>query len=141
VRGLATGLWRSGWPARVLLAAVVIGLAAPAVYVPFGWLGRRWRLLRTRMSERRLVADAPRRLGALRASPLGGLPADRLTALVDRSRWVHPRTGEQLVFAGAAQPYVYVVVDGALEARRPGDPPGRSANGSAPAVSSGSRRH
>jgi putative peptide zinc metalloprotease protein len=124
VRGLATGLWRSGWPARLLLAAVVVGLAAPLVYVAFGWLGRRWRLLRARLAERRLVSDAPRRLLALQASPLGGLPQDRLAALVERSRWVHPRTGSQLVFAGAAQHDVYVVVDGALEARRPGDPGG-----------------
>src|SRR5262249_28398731 len=40
------------------------------------------------------------------------------------ARWVRPRTGEALVFAGAAQPSVYVVVDGALEGRRPGDPGG-----------------
>jgi putative peptide zinc metalloprotease protein len=124
VRGLATGLWRSGWPARLLLAAVVVGLAAPLVYVAFGWFGRRWRLLRARLAERRLVSDAPRRLLALQGSPLGGLPPDRLATLVERSRWVHPRTGSQLVFAGAAQHDVYVVVDGALEARRPGDPGG-----------------
>jgi putative peptide zinc metalloprotease protein len=37
---------------------------------------------------------------------------------------VRPRTGQQLVFAGAAQPSVFVVVDGALEGRRPDDPSG-----------------
>lgn len=124
VRGLVTGLWRSGWPARLLLAAVVVGLAAPVVYLAFGWLGRRWRRILAAFAERRVESDAPRRLLALQASLLGGLPADRLATLVERSRWVHPRTGSQLVFAGAAQPDVYVVVDGALEARRPGDPGG-----------------
>jgi putative peptide zinc metalloprotease protein len=124
VRGLITGLWRAGWPARLLLAAVVAGLAAPLVYLTFGWLARRWRLLLSALAERRHGIDAPRRLRALQASPLGALPPDRLAALAGRSRWVHPRIGSQLIFAGAAQPDVYVVADGALEARRPGDPSG-----------------
>ena len=45
-----------------------------------------------------------------------------LAQLAEQSTWVRPRAGSQLVFAGAAQPNVFVVVDGALEARRPGDP-------------------
>ena len=39
VAGLITGLWRSGWPARVLLLAVVAGSLAPLVYAFGGWLG------------------------------------------------------------------------------------------------------
>src|SRR5262249_3346016 len=67
---------------------------------------------------------ARRRYDALRGSALGRLPATELTRLAADARWVRPRTGEQLVFAGAAQPSVFVVVDGALEGRRPGDPSG-----------------
>jgi putative peptide zinc metalloprotease protein len=124
IAGLAIGLWRAGWPARVLLAAVVVGLAAPLIWLVAGWFAKRWRRLRDRLAERRLDRDAPRRLAALRSSALGRLPVPALTELAKHARWAHPRTGEQLVFAGAAQPNVYVVVDGALEARRPGDPTG-----------------
>ncbi len=124
VGGLLTGLWRAGWPQRVLLLAVVAGLAAQLVYVATGWVGRRWRRFRERLGERSVAADTPRRFDALRASALGGLPPSALAALAADARWVRPRTGEQLVFAGAAQPSVYVVVDGALEGRRPGDPGG-----------------
>jgi putative peptide zinc metalloprotease protein len=124
VGGLVTGLWRAGWPQRVLLVAVVAGLAAPLVYVAAGWLGRRWRRLRERRVERSVAADEPRRFDALRASALGTLRPEALSTLATDARWVHPQTGEQLVFAGAAQSSVYVVVDGALEGRRPGDPGG-----------------
>ncbi|WP_326555325.1 cyclic nucleotide-binding protein [Micromonospora sp. NBC_01813] len=124
VAGLVTGLWRSGWPARLLLAAVVAGLAAPLVYLVLGWLARRWRRLRARLAQRRHASDTPRRLDALRASALRTLPASALNRLAAQARWVHPRTGEQLVAAGAAQPAVFVVVDGAVEGRAPGDPVG-----------------
>lgn len=124
VAGLVTGLWRTGWPARLLLAAVVAGLAAPLVYLVVGWLGRGWRRLRRRFEERRRGADMPRRLDALRGSILGKLPTDRLAELATQASWVHPRTGQHLVFAGAAQKSVYIVVDGAMEGRRPGDPAG-----------------
>jgi len=124
VGGLITGLWRSGWPARVLLVAVVAALASPVVYVTFGWLARRWRRLRERFAERAVTRDVPRRLDALRATSLRDLPGEALSALAARSHWVRPRTGEQLVFAGAAQPNVFAVVEGALEARAPGDPAG-----------------
>jgi putative peptide zinc metalloprotease protein len=124
VAGLVLGLWRAGWAARVLLFAVVAGLAAPVVYLLAGWVARRWRRLRQRWSERRVQADAPRRLAALRASALSGLPAAALAELAGQARWVHPRSGEQLVFAGAAQQQVFVVVDGVVEGRRPGDPTG-----------------
>ncbi len=124
VDGLITGLWRSGWPARVLLVALVAGLASPLVFILCGWLGRRWRRFRERRGERRLERDVPKRLDALRASGLRDLPPEALAGLAARSRWVRPRTGEQLVFAGAAQPEVFTVVEGALEARAPGDPGG-----------------
>jgi putative peptide zinc metalloprotease protein len=124
VGGLITGLWRSGWPARLLLAAVVAALASPLVYVGCGWLARRWRHGRRWLAERRVERDAPRRLDALRASSLRDLPAEALVALAATARWVHPRPGQQLVVAGAAQPDVFAVVDGALEGRVPGDPAG-----------------
>jgi putative peptide zinc metalloprotease protein len=124
VAGLVTGLWRTGWPARFLLAAVVAGLAAPLVYLVFGWLGRGWRRLRRRLESQRRGADLPRRLDALRGSILGKLPVDHLNDLATHASWVHPRTGQHLVFAGSAQNSVYVVVDGAMEGRRPGDPAG-----------------
>ncbi|MGI5214552.1 cyclic nucleotide-binding protein [Plantactinospora sp. CA-290183] len=121
VQGLVIGLWQSGWPSRLLLAAVVAGLTAPLVYAVVGALARR---LRDRWARRRQRLDLPRRLAALRASPLGRLPAEQLAELAGRAAWLRPRAGEHLVAAGAAQPRVYVVVDGALEARRPGDPGG-----------------
>jgi putative peptide zinc metalloprotease protein len=124
VDGLITGLWRAGWLQRVLLVAVVAGLGAPVVYVFAGWLGKRWRRIRDRLRERRVAADAPRRREVLLRSALSRLPGPALDQLAQAARWVRPRTGEQLVFAGAAQQSVYVVVDGALEARRPHDSPG-----------------
>ncbi|MFY1633878.1 cyclic nucleotide-binding protein [Solwaraspora sp. WMMB335] len=124
VAGLVIGLWRSGWPARLLLAAVVAGLAAPLVYLAAGWLVRRWRRLRTALAERRHASDTPRRLDALRASALRVLPPEALNRLAAQARWMHPHTGQQLVAAGAAQPAVFVVVDGAVEGRSPGDPAG-----------------
>jgi putative peptide zinc metalloprotease protein len=124
VSGLATGLWRGGWPARLLLVAVVAGLAAPLVYLVVGWTVRRVRRIRQRLVERRAAADVPRRLGVLRGSALGGLSEAALTALATRARWMHPTGGQQVVFAGAAQPAVYVVADGALQGRRHGDPGG-----------------
>ncbi|GAA2346128.1 cyclic nucleotide-binding protein [Dactylosporangium salmoneum] len=124
VAGVATGLWHAGWPGRALLVVICAALMAPVVYLFFGWLRRRGRRLRDRLGERKLVRDEPRRFAALSSSALASLPPDALAKLAEHARWVHPRTGEQLVFAGAAQPAVYVVVDGALEARRPGDPTG-----------------
>ncbi|HTJ40332.1 MAG TPA: cyclic nucleotide-binding protein [Dactylosporangium sp.] len=124
VAGVVTGLWNAGWLGRILLVVVCAGLLAPLVYLFFGWLRRRGRRLRDRLGERKLVRDEPRRFAALSASALSSLPPEALARLAEHARWVHPRTGEQLVFAGAAQQSVYVVVDGALEARRPGDPTG-----------------
>ncbi|HKT03230.1 MAG TPA: cyclic nucleotide-binding protein, partial [Rugosimonospora sp.] len=57
VDGLILGLWRSGWWQRALLAAVVAGLAAPIVWVLFGWLGKRRRRLAQALRERRVAAD------------------------------------------------------------------------------------
>ena len=124
VAGLVLGLWRSGWPARLLLAAVIAGLAAPVVYLAVGWVMGRFRRIRNRLDERRTRSDLPRRLDALRRSPLGRLPGPALAELAARASWLRPRTGQPLVFAGAAQSTVYLVVDGAVEGRRPGDPGG-----------------
>ncbi|MGI5247462.1 cyclic nucleotide-binding protein [Dactylosporangium sp. CA-139066] len=124
VAGVVTGLWNAGWLGRALLVVVCAGLLSPLVYLFMGWLRRRGRRLRDRLGERKLVRDEPRRFAALSGSALSSLPPEALAKLSEHARWVHPRTGEQLVFAGAAQSMVYVVVDGALEARRPGDPTG-----------------
>ena len=124
VSGLVTGLWRSGWAARVLLVAVVAGLASPVVYGIVRGLGALWRSLRRRWDARRVSVDLPRRLDALRASALGRLSTATLADLAAAATWVRPRAGSTVVLAGAAQPSLYVVVDGALEARRPGDPSG-----------------
>jgi putative peptide zinc metalloprotease protein len=124
VSGLATGLWHGGAGGKLLLLAVVLGLCAPLVYLFVGWLARRRRAARARRLEREREADLPRRLAALRGSDLGGLPEPMLTGLAARARWVHPRTGQQMVTAGGSQNAIYVVVDGAMQARRPGDPGG-----------------
>jgi putative peptide zinc metalloprotease protein len=124
VAGLVTGLWHSGWAARLLLVAVVAGLCAPLIKLAVGRFIRWVRLTRERAAERRREADLPRRLAALRASDLGGLPAPALTSLAGRARWMHPSTGRQLVVAGSSQSAVYVVVDGALQGRMHGDPAG-----------------
>ena len=98
---------------------------SPVVYIcSFAWLGKRLRRMREQRRERRVAATLPRRLDALRASSLRDLRSRRWPNWPRRRRWVHPRTGEQLVFAGAAQPDVFAVVEGALEARSPGDPAG-----------------
>jgi putative peptide zinc metalloprotease protein len=124
VAGLTIGLWRTGWPGRLLLAGVVALLSAPILYAMGGWVVKRWRAVRLWFAERATAADSPRRLRALGVTPLGTLPPAVLALLARNGRWVRPRTGQQLVFAGAAQAEVFVVVDGALEARRPGDPGG-----------------
>jgi putative peptide zinc metalloprotease protein len=124
VAGLVTGLWHDGAGARLLLVLMILGLCAPLVYLATGRLAGSWRRFRQRAAERERESDAPRRLAALRASDLGGLPPQALTGLAARARWVHPPTGRQLVVAGGSQSAVYVVVDGALQGRRPGDPGG-----------------
>jgi putative peptide zinc metalloprotease protein len=124
VSGLVVGLWRGGWAARALILAVVAGLASPVVYGVLRWLGSLWHRSRRWWGARRLATDVPRRLDALRSSALGRLPVSVLSGLAASAAWVRPRTGEQVVSAGAAQPSVFVVVNGALEARRPGDPSG-----------------
>ncbi|HWB34540.1 MAG TPA: cyclic nucleotide-binding protein, partial [Rugosimonospora sp.] len=124
VAGLATGVWRAGWWQRGLLVLVVAGLAAPATYALVAWLGKRVKRLGQRVEEGRSARDLPRRATILRNSALGRLPGREVETLAAQATWLHPRAGTQLVFAGAAQPSVFVVVDGALEARRPGDPAG-----------------
>nr|BFE68123.1 hypothetical protein GCM10020092_014240 [Actinoplanes digitatis] len=124
VAGLATGLWHSGLAGQALLVLIVLGLCAPLIYIAAGRVARWWRSARARASEKQREADAPRRMAALRASDLGGLPEHALAGLAARARWLRPRSGTQLILAGAAQQAVYVVVDGAMQARKPGDPGG-----------------
>jgi putative peptide zinc metalloprotease protein len=124
VSGLVTGLWHGGAAARLLLVVVILGLCAPLLYLAGGRLARAWRTTAERRTERRREADVPRRLAALRASDLGGLPEPALAGLAARARWLHPPTGRHLVVAGHSQSAVYVVVEGALQARQPGDPGG-----------------
>jgi len=124
VAGLVTGLWHNGAGGRALLALILIGLFAPLLYLLVGRLARWWRRYRERSADRAREADAPRRLAALRASDLGGLPEPALAGLAARAQWLRPPSGRQLVFAGGAPQAVYVVVDGAMQARRAGDPGG-----------------
>ncbi len=124
VAGLGTGLWYSGPFGVLLFLLIVLGVAAPAVYFLLARLSRWWSDSRERRSEGDREADSPRRLAALLASDLGGLPEPALQGLAARARWVHPPTGTQIVAAGGSQSAVYVVVEGALAGRKPGDPPG-----------------
>jgi len=124
IAGLATGLWRSGPLAQVLFVVLVAALLSPVVYIGFGWLSQRWRRIRLRMKDRRGSRDLPRRVDALRRSVLRDLPDATLSKLAISARWVHPRTGQQLVLAGRPVPEVYAVVDGAVEGRAPSDPGG-----------------
>jgi putative peptide zinc metalloprotease protein len=124
VHGLVVGLWYEGFAARLLLAVMLLGLTAPPLYFLIGRLAGGWRRWRQRAAERDQEADMPRRLAALYASDLGGLHEPSLQSLAARARWSHPPTGRQLVLAGEHQPAVFVVVEGALHGRRPGDPGG-----------------
>jgi putative peptide zinc metalloprotease protein len=122
--GLGTGLWHTGWAGRLLLAAVIVLLTAPLVYVILGRIGRRWRAWRRKAAEAHVHKDLPRRLAALRASALGSLHPDALAGLARDARWVRPVDGRPLIERGAAMLRVFVVVAGVAEARRPGDPGG-----------------
>jgi putative peptide zinc metalloprotease protein len=85
VAGLVTGLWFSGWTGRLLLIAVIAGLCAPLLYLLTGRLARWVRRYRRRVGERRREIDTPRRVAALRASDLGGLPEPALAGLASRA--------------------------------------------------------
>ncbi|MFG1602735.1 cyclic nucleotide-binding protein [Actinoplanes sp. NPDC049265] len=124
VSGVATGLWHSGPAAQLLLVLIVLGLCAPLVHLGLRRLSRWWRKSRARAAEKQREADLPRRIEALRNSDLGGLPEHALHGLAARARWERPAPGRQIVLAGGPQTAVYVVVDGALQGRRPGDPGG-----------------
>ncbi|WP_430780979.1 cyclic nucleotide-binding protein [Actinoplanes sp. G11-F43] len=124
IHGLAVGLWYEGPVSRLLLVVIVLGVLAPPLYFLLGRLARGLRRLRQRAAERDRDADMPRRVAALRASELGGLPEPSLNALATRARWARPPTGRQIVRTGDVQGAVHVVVEGALHGRRPGDPGG-----------------
>ncbi|MEV0898716.1 cyclic nucleotide-binding protein [Actinoplanes sp. NPDC049802] len=124
IEGLIVGLWYEGFAGPLLLLIIILGVVAPPLYFLLGRLVRAIRRLRQRIAERDREADLPRRVATLRASELGGLPDPSLQALAARARWMRPPTGRQLVLAGETQTAVYVVAEGALHGRRPGDPGG-----------------
>ncbi|GIE79672.1 hypothetical protein Aph02nite_56220 [Actinoplanes philippinensis] len=124
IHGVAVGLWYEGPGSRLLLFVIVLGVVAPPLWFLLGRLARGVRRFRQRSAERDREADLPRRVAALRASELGGLPEPSLQALAVRARWMRPPTGRQLVLAGETHGAVYLVVEGALHGRRPGDPGG-----------------
>ncbi|MDR7280996.1 cyclic nucleotide-binding protein [Catenuloplanes atrovinosus] len=124
VQGLVSGLWHGGFGPRLLLLLIVGGLCAPLAYLLVSWLLRRVRRLAELRQERKRAEDLPRRLHALNRSMLGKLPAEVLTRLARQAHWERPGDGRQLISAGGAQPTVYVVIEGALQGRRPGDPGG-----------------
>ncbi|MEU4162741.1 cyclic nucleotide-binding protein [Actinoplanes sp. NPDC026670] len=124
IHGLTVGLWYEGIGSRLLLIVIVLGVVAPPMWFLLGRLARAFRRMRQRAAERDREADLPRRVAALRASELGGLPEPSLQALAARARWMRPPTGRQLVLAGETHSAVHVVVEGALHGRRPGDPGG-----------------
>ncbi len=124
VAGLITGLWHAGPGSKLLLLLVIAALLSPVLFLAAGRIVRRWRRHRMVVAERRREEDQPRRLEALRRSEFGRLPLPALTSLANRARWIRPASGTQLVIAGSAQSAVYVVVDGAMQGRLPGDPGG-----------------
>ncbi|SDT77045.1 cyclic nucleotide-binding protein [Actinoplanes derwentensis] len=124
IHGLAVGLWYEGLVSRVLLVVIVLGVVAPPLYFLLGRVARTLRRLRQQAAERDREADMPRRVAALRASELGGLPEPSLNALAVRARWARPPTGRLIVLAGDTQSAVHVVIEGAMHGRRPGDPGG-----------------
>ncbi|GAA1632962.1 cyclic nucleotide-binding protein [Actinoplanes couchii] len=124
IHGLAVGLWYEGIVSRLLLVVIVLGVIAPPLYFLLGRLARTFRRWRQQAAERDREADMPRRVAALRASELGGLPEPSLNALAARARWARPPTGRQIVSAGDTQGAVHVVIEGAMHGRRPGDPGG-----------------
>lgn len=124
LRGVTTGLWHSGAAGKLLLVAIVLGLCAPVLVPGLRRVGRAVRKARQRAAERDRDADLPRRIAALHHSELGGLPQAALESLAARARWVRPPSGTPLVLSGSAQQAVYVVVEGAVQARKPGDPGG-----------------
>jgi putative peptide zinc metalloprotease protein len=118
--GLAIGLGHDGFFDALLFLLIVLGVASPAVLFLLARLSRWWGTFRNRRAEK----DSALRLAALRSSDLGGLPEAALNGLAARVRWEHLPSGRQIVHAGSAQPAIYVVVEGGLAARLPGDPPG-----------------
>ncbi|WP_305785265.1 cyclic nucleotide-binding protein [Symbioplanes lichenis] len=124
LRGVTTGLWHGSAGGKLLLVVIVLGLCAPVLVPGIKRLGRTVRKARQRAAERDRDADLPRRIAALHHSELGGLPQAALESLAARARWIRPPSGTPLVVSGSAQQAVYVVVEGAVQARKPGDPGG-----------------
>lgn len=90
---------------RVPAAGFLVYFGIPSVFVDttdvwmaIGYgvlrgLGSLWRRVRRWWGERRLAADLPRRLDALRSSALGRLPVSVLSGPAASAAWVRPRTG------------------------------------------------
>lgn len=124
ISGLVAGLWQAGLGGRVLLVFFLALIASPLVYTLGAWVVGRPAAVADRLRQRHRQGDEPRRRAALQASRLGGLDDAVLAELAAEARWLRVRRGSEVLAAGAAVPGVVVVVDGALEARRPGDPSG-----------------
>ncbi len=124
IGGLVTGLWHSGLLARVVLVMVVAALLSPLFFVVGGFVARSWRRVAVRLEERNRAGDLPRRVDALRATALAILNEEHLSTLGEEARWLHPRTGTEVIGPGPPPTEALVVVEGALEGRSPGDPPG-----------------
>lgn len=120
--GLA--LWGTGWPARFLMIFFAFLLVSPLAYALGRFVLRIPGRVRRRLARRNRAADFPWRLAELRDTRLGSLPEPALADLAREAMWVVPRRGTEVLAAGAATPGVIAVVNGALEARRPGDPGG-----------------
>lgn len=124
VSGIVVGLWHSGSVMRLLLVVIVLGLLSPVVYAAAGWAARRWQRFHERLRQRRRDADLPRRVAALHRTALRELPEPVVTELAREARWLHPRSGETVAFAGPSPRDVLVVDSGAVVGRRLGDSPG-----------------
>ena len=117
-------VWHTGWAGRALMIATMAVLASPLVYA----IGRAVIRLPGRLwgwwSALGRVADEPRRVAGLRETRLGSLAEDELLDLAVDARWVRPRRGSVVVGSGSAPDGVLAVVEGELEASRPGDAAG-----------------
>ena len=121
----APGLWHAGWAGRRCWSwcrrAVV---ARWSTSWSAGCAAGGGRRARTARRGAGLTGTCPAGSPRCAARRSASLPPDALAELADDARWVRPATGEQLVFAGAAQPTCTSWSTARLEARRPGDPGG-----------------
>ncbi|MBI2168089.1 MAG: cyclic nucleotide-binding protein [Actinobacteria bacterium] len=119
---MGKALWGTGLAAQLLMLVFAFVLVSPIAFALGRLVGRIPARLRARWRRRDHTADFPFRLAELRETRLGSLPEDALAELARDATWLVPRRGTAVVAAGAPVPGVIAVVNGALEARRPGDP-------------------